>query len=173
MRQNAGFTLIEVLVVLFIISIVTSVALLTISHNENRKLESFANELAQTLTLAEEQAMLQPSVLGLSLNENTFHFAAYQPDEKGKKLAWIPLEDKLLGSHVIPYGIQIDIKVDGKAATSSNHDEAETVSAIPQIIISTNGDITPFTIYVGKKGQKPRYAIRGEADGNVTRQLLS
>ncbi len=59
--------------------------------------------------------MLQPSVLGLSLNENTFHFAAYQPDEKGKKLAWIPLEDKLLGSHVIPYGIQIDIKVDGKA----------------------------------------------------------
>ena len=56
-----GFTLIELLVVIFIISIVTSVALLSISRNENKQLEAFTNELVQTVTLAEEQAMLQPS----------------------------------------------------------------------------------------------------------------
>ena len=43
----------------------------------------------------------------------------------------------------------------------------------PQIVISTNGDVTPFTIYVGRKGKKPLYAISGDADGNVTsRELL-
>jgi general secretion pathway protein H len=172
-RQSrfAGFTLIEVLIVLFIISIVTSVALLTMSHNENRQLESFTNELVQIMTLAEEQAMLQPSVLGLSLKENSFQFVAYQSSSDEKKQAWVPLEDKLLGTHTIPSHFQVDVEVNGKPASSDN--ESGTANGMPQVVISTNGDITPFTIYVGKKGQKPRYVIRGDADGNVTSRLLS
>jgi general secretion pathway protein H len=170
---NAGFTLIEVLVVIFIISIVTSVALLSLSRNENRQLESFANEFAQIMTLAEEQAMLQPSVLGLSFNDHSFQFSVYQSAVEGeeKKHAWAPLQDNLLGSHVIPNSIQLSVKLDGKSAPSSG--EEENTMNVPQIIISTNGDVTPFTIYVSKKGQKPRYAIRGEADGNITSKSLS
>lgn len=168
-----GFTLIEVLIVLLIISIVTSVALLTVSHNKNKQLESFANELAQLMTLAKEQAILQPAVLGLSLKENTFQFVVYKSSSDDKKQAWVTLDDKLLGVHTIPSDFQVNVEVSGMSATPSDHTDDEASNNTPQVVISTNGGMTPFTIYVGKKGQKPRYAIRGDIDGNVTSKLLS
>lgn len=165
-RNVKGFTLIEILVVLFIISIVSSAALLSIGRNENRHIETFANELAQAMTLAEEQAMLQPTVLGLSLKEHSFQFSSFQLTAEAKKNVWTPLQDALLGQHTIPNDIQVDVEVSGNRAAAED-------KTTPQIIISTNGDLTPFTIYIGKKGEKPRYAIRGDADGNVTNKLLS
>lgn len=169
-RSVGGFTLIEILIVLFIISIVTSMAFLSISRNENRQLESFANELTQMLTLAEEQAMLEPSVLGLSINEHSLQFASFETLAEEKKKVWIPLKDKLLGQHRIPKGVELAVQVGEKRAEG----EADKVDPThPQIIISTNGDITPFTIYVGKPGEKPRYVIKGHADGSVTNTLLS
>lgn len=166
--KQAGYTLIEILIVLFIISIVTTVALLSIGYNENKQMESFANEVKEILTLAEEQALLTPNVLGLSFDEHVFQFARLSFSNDKKK--WLLLEDSILGKHAIPENIQIRIEV-GNTFLKTNHDEEGPIN--PQIVISTNGDITPFTIYVGKKGSKPRYAIIGDADGNVTNKFLS
>lgn len=164
-----GFTLIEILVVMFIVSIITGVAMLSIGRNDNKKIETFANELTQLLTLAEEQAILQPSVLGLSLSEHSLQFSSYRQEASQKKQSWTPLQDKILGHHPIPNGIQVGLEI-GEIKTSALQG---TVKNHPQIIISTSGDVTPFTIYVGKRGEKPLYAIRGDADGNVTNTLLS
>jgi general secretion pathway protein H len=153
-----GYTLIEILIVLFIISIVSSVAMLSIGRSENKEIESFANEVMQMMSLAEEQAMLQPVVLGLTANDHVLQFASF-----GKN-TWTPFQDTILGKHVIPNAIRVAIDV-GEHVTS----EKKT----PQIIVSTNGDVTPFTIYIGKKGEKPRYAVIGDADGNITRKELS
>jgi len=162
-----GYTLIEILVVLFIISIVTSIALLSIGRNQNKHLESFANDLSQMLTLAEEQAMLQPAVLGLSLRDNQLAFYSYQPAVGDKKSSWLPVDEKSLAKRSIPD--DIEVSVDTGAESSSD----QAVSSTPQIFISTNGDLTPFKIYVGKKGEKPRYMIKGDADGNITNKVLS
>ncbi|VVC75072.1 Type II secretion system protein H [Aquicella siphonis] len=174
-RSAGGFTLIEILVVIFIISIVTSVALLTVSRNENRQIESFTHELVQLVTLAEEQAMLQPVVLGLALDEQSYQFSTFQPGEGEKKPSWTLFQDKMLGPHRIPEGIQLGVEISGQrqAAERDDNQDEEGKPAAPQVIISTNGDITPFTIYVGKRGKKPRYVITGDADGRVTSKLLS
>ncbi len=169
-RQTQGFTLIEILVVLFIISIVTTVALLSISRNENTQIESFANELTQSLTLAEEQAMLQPVVLGLALDGKSFQFTSLETTGAEKKKAWVPMEDNVLGKHNIPSNLEVSIKVGDASKEDADEDENHDK---PKVIISTNGDITPFSIYVGKKGQLPRYVITGDADGNVTNKSLS
>ena len=99
--STRGFTLIEILVVIFIMGIVTSVALLTISRNENRQLEAYAKELQQTFALLEEEAMLKPSVLGLSIEDNNLQLSAYQPAE-GEKIAWLSVETGRQGTHDIP-----------------------------------------------------------------------
>ena len=161
MRHGAikGFTLIEVLVVLFIMSIVMSVALLSISHHEARQLEAFTKELVERLTLAEEQAMLQPAILGLSINKNAYQFAS------NKKEGWLPLQDTILAHHAIPATMQLSLEMGGKKMAIEQD--------VPQIVISTNGDITPFTLYVGQKGKPPRYVIHGEADGSIKSTTLT
>lgn len=174
-RANTlGFTLVEILVVLFIISIVTSVALISISHNENKKIEAFANELTQLLTLAEEQAMLQPVILGVSLSGNTLQFASFQSINEKKKI-WLLLDDPILSKRNISNNIEVNVKACNLPhETSQDQDEEDEEKALfnPQIIISTSGDVSPFTIYVGKRGEKPQYAIIGDADGSITNKPL-
>lgn len=160
-----GYTLIEILIVIFIISIVTTVALLSINQNKNKTIESFAKQLTQILTLAEEQAILQPIVLGMYLDHDSFRFSSLQSEPKTQKSTWVPLQDTILGKHRIPNGILVSIKVDGQSMDLEKKN--------PQIIISTNGEATPFTIYVGQPGEKPLYAIRGEMDGSITNAALS
>lgn len=172
LNTRSGFTLIEILVVLVIISIVTTVALVSLSMNQSRHLENYANDLSQTITLAEEQAMLRPAVLGLQIKHQTYFFAIYNPDAnvEKKEPQWTPIENShSLGLHDIPDNIDIQIAVDGTPIVADEDSETEG----PQIILSTNGDMTPFTIYVGKKGEKPRFLIRGEADGSIKNEKLS
>jgi general secretion pathway protein H len=157
-----GYTLIEILVVLFIISIIACVALLTISQSQNKQLQTFAVELTQLVMLAEEQAMLQSTVLGLHFSDHGFQFARYRPSAEYKKNAWEPLQDRLLNRHTIPDDIEIGLEVN-HGRINKNKD--------PQIVISANGEITPFTIFVGKKGQKPHYVITASADGSVINQV--
>lgn len=168
-----GYTLIEILIVLFIISIITTVALLKIGHNDTNQLKSFVNELTQMMTLAEEQAMLQPTVLGLSLDERSYQFASLKAaqDMTGKN-RWEPVNDHLLNKHIIPSDIRVMVQINHQSIPITRT-PSEMSENNPQIIISTNGDMTPFIIYVGKKGERPRYAIIGEADGRITNKSLS
>jgi len=82
----------------------------------------------------------------------------------------LPVKDKLLGIHSIPDSSELTIEVGGKKMV--REEDEDDVSHPPQIVISTNGDITPFTIYIGKKGKSPRYVIKGDADGTISSKLL-
>jgi general secretion pathway protein H len=164
LKRAAGFTLIEILVVLFIISIVSTVALLSINRNTNKEIETYAKQIAQMLALAQEQAMVQSNVVGLMVKSQTLTFTSLHMGDAKQKNTWQPLQESVLGTQKVPSDLQL--KVGGGNASDGN-------SANPQIIISTNGDVTPFTIYIGKKGEKPLYAITGDADGQVTTRTLS
>ena len=165
---SAGYTLIEVLIVILIISIVTTVTLMTISRNENREIETFARELTQMVSLAEEQAMLEPNVLGIALAAHSIQFASLSKDTETQKQVWLPLNDHVLNNFTIPANIQVSLQVAGNTVELTGAAQSN-----PQIIISTNGDVTPFVMYVGKKGTKPRFAITADADGNVSSTALT
>ncbi len=169
----AGFTLIEVLIVILIISIVTTVAMLTISHNENRQLQTFASELTQIVSLAEEQALLQPQELGINIADADIEFKSLLRDEKTKTSSWQPLEDEILKPYAIPSNFQISLEMSGAPVKENKDNEKDDKPPVPPIIISTNGGVTPFVMYIGLKGQPPKYAIIADADGNVASKALS
>lgn len=164
LRHIVGYTLIEILIVLFIISIITGVGLLSLKRNDNKRLEAFTQQLTQLILLAQEQAILQPNVIGIVIEDSFFDFVQYQSQFDSPSKKWLPLNDSLLNKHEIPSDIQV---------TLSNAHKNEMETKTPQIIISTSGDLTPFVMYVGKKELKARYMILGEADGYVHYQDLS
>lgn len=165
-RKAAGFTLIEVLVVLFIISIVTGMAVLRISHNTSRQIKTFANEVTQMISLAEEQAMLEPKILGMSFENGQVMFTHLSKNDKQEE-KWFPMADRLFRHMRIPDSVELSLQVAGEVV-NLNH-----LRDVPQIVFSTNGDVTPFVLYIGKIGDKPKYAIQANPDGGVKTISLS
>lgn len=156
-RIMKGFTLIEVLIVIVIISIVSGVAMVTISSNKTKQLESLAKQLTRLITLAESEAMLQPCTLGLAFYSHHFQFFKYKPEAEKDHL-WQAITTGNLGLHKIPEHVQITVRV---------NNEGKALDGKPHILISESGDITAFTIAIANIGDKPAYVVRGDASGNV------
>lgn len=161
-----GYTLIEILVVLFIISLVAGTVLVHFKSNDHKQLEILANSLEQTLIFAEEQAILQSLVLGLSFNQQLYQFSFLQTTNDGEQ-RWVTIQDDSpLRPQAFDNNINIVVNVAGQ---QMNNDKK---SQIPSIVISNGGEFTPFVIYIGKKNQKPQYVISGDVDGSIHKQVL-
>ena len=151
MKRCRGFTLIEILIVMAIISIVSGVAVLAITSNQNKSIEYFTQQLTHLIQLSEEEAMLRPATLGLAFTPTTFQFFSYHKN-------WQPLTDKNFGEHTIPNNIKIIVTVQNKPVP---------LDGKPHLIISTSGDVSPFLILIGKQNKPPRHQISGESNGNI------
>ncbi len=152
--KTAGFTLIEVLIVIVIISIVASITMLSIHFNRNKQIESLAQNIAGLITLAEEEAMLRPGVLGLAFT--TDHYQLYSYDENNHR--WQSLSSHIFNAQPIPEDTQITLKI---------HDKIIPAEGKPYLIISPSGDIPAFTILIGKLNQEPLYQIIGKESGET------
>ncbi len=166
LHSKRGYTLIEILIVMLIISIVGVASLLSISSNKNTRLKNFANELSNLFSLAEQQAMLQPAVLGLVFNKNSLQFYRYQDVSKeNKKPVWLAVTDNsVLSKHPLPKNINIVVKIADKVIP--------TAAQPPQLMITASGGLTPFIIYIGDTNAPPRYELLGSEDGSVEMQSV-
>lgn len=166
--RKRGFTLIEILIVMLIVSIVAGAAVMTIGHNDNKRIERFANDFSQLILMAQEQAILYPMVLGVAIEPQQFRF--YQWVSAGAKAKWqLIQDDNLLKTHAIPDGLVVQLRSQRKQLEK----EDDSNKKAPQIVISMNGSMTPFMLYVGKQDTKPLYVVTGEADGQVSAKRLS
>jgi general secretion pathway protein H len=156
--EHKGFTLMELLIVIVIISIVSSVALMTLSYNSTKNIESFAHQLMQVVTLAEHEAMLRPATLGVAFTKNSYQFYDYDLSSK-----WQLLHDNDLKKYSIPQNIQITLQI--------NHEEV-ALNGKPVVIISQSSDITPFVILLSERGKSPCYQVIGNANGALTVEPL-
>ena len=157
MKKSGGFTLIEVLIVMVIISIVASVAVLTITHNQTKRLAYLANQLVNIILLSEEEAILRPATLGVAFMPH--HFQVFEYREK----KWTSLKNANFGLHAFSSDIQITLHVQNKI---------QALDGKPHLIISESGDLTPFVILIGNKEESPRYQVIGESSGNVKSEAI-
>lgn len=155
-----GFTLIELLVVIVIISIVASIAMVTISANQHKRFATDANQLRNLILLAEEEALLRPGSFGISVRAHQIQFFAYYEEER----RWQPMTETLLGVHTYDNDTELSLKM---------HDTLIPQSNEPAIIISANGDLTAFTLLIGKTHNKPCYQLIGNENGALQIEAAS
>lgn len=164
-RQNrqTGFTLVEIIVVITIIAIITSFLILrTGTVRFERKVTVFAEQLQSFIQVCQQQAILQPAVIGIVIQTDAYQ-AYYFSNER--ELRWRPLaeHDSFWQSRSVPNDIFLRV-------TSSAPMNASMVT--PKVVIQSSGDFTPFTIDVGYSGEAAHYRLVGSEAGELSLQVL-
>ncbi|MBA3661612.1 MAG: type II secretion system minor pseudopilin GspH [Gammaproteobacteria bacterium] len=170
-RKTLGFTLIEILIVLVIVSIVAGTAVLGLQTNVKKHLESYATEFAQQLSFVREQAILLTQVLGVTFEQQRLIHLTLEAELK-KKPSWKLVDALVFKSQPLPKDIEVLIKTPAFGETPEKNEDDDKETLKPALVFSTNGDMTPFTIFIGKRGQKPHVAIVGSSDGYIENKIL-
>lgn len=159
-RKN-GFTLIELLVVVLIIGI--TISLVSVSsafyHNKDQELQQAAIDFKLLVDYAQQEAIVGFTEIGLKIVPEGYRFMRYQINKENTAATWVTINnDSVLGTYLIPSGTLLHIVVSQKIS----QDAAE-----PQIILSSNGDVTPFAIEFSMMNRSASYRVTADANGKV------
>lgn len=149
--KQQGFTLIEILVVMLIISITFGFAMLAFGDfGESRKIRTAAEAFAQFVELIHEEALLESSTLQIQLTHT-----GYSAQRMNAKHHWQPLH----ASHNHPPALPAKTKIT-VAYGSKKPDQLV-------IIMSGSGDMTSFKVYFGSAEKAHLATVSGNENGLV------
>lgn len=154
MSTNRGFTLIEILVVIVIIGITVGFALIAFGDfGESKRMLFAAEQLENTLQLAQQQAILESSTLGLRIDNTSYQILKFQNSS-----GWMPIANKgIFKAYYFPKNTVITLKTNIKAT-----------QGVPSIIINASGDMTPFTLNFGTSKENTIAVLTGSHNGNLS-----
>ncbi len=107
---------------------------------QDNRIKNAGLQLQNLLELAHQQAQLEPSQIGVSINEEGYKFYRYKTTTP---TSWKPLStDLLLKPRRFPNGTQIQLRVNGE--------QLELDDRI-QIIFYSNGNTSNYQLNIGSK----------------------
>lgn len=140
-QKQRAFTLIEVLVVLIIVAIITAIAVLAFGQfGRGRREKIIMQQFTRTITAAQQQAILTPMVLGLTITANGYQFYQFHTSLK-KPSEWKALKNDVL-SNSRAFRSVFDVSVKSIATFSLSQQDKKT----PVILFLPSGYVTPFTL---------------------------
>lgn len=132
MRNNQGFTLIEIMIVLVIIGITFGFALIAFGDfGESKRVLFAAEQLVNNMRLAQQQAILETSTLGLRIDNYSYQILQLHGNSKWQELS----HTGVFKINYFPKNTLLILK--------TNH---QTKAGAPSIIINSSGGLTPFTL---------------------------
>jgi general secretion pathway protein H len=139
---HAGFTLVEILVVVAIIGVLAAAMLLSVNlTGQDRELERESTRLVDLLRYAREQAELQTREYGVMFQDDSYEFLVYDPH----RALWRDVfEDDALGARKLPDGLTATLTVDARPIVLKRPDDAKDKT--PQVMIFSSGELSTFTV---------------------------
>jgi len=154
-----GFTLIEIVVVVFIIGITITFASLSVSQHSDRYIEEEAKRLHHLLRLASEEAVFSSQEFSLLLTSTGYKFASLQ----GPK--WEPVtDDPFFREREFPDVLTVKMTVDDQDVNLGDSEKPA------QIFLLSSGELTPPFTLTFKGENDSVYKISGKITGEVTYQ---
>ena len=174
-----GFTLLELIVVIFIIGITLTFAALSITNrDQEQRAEQEAQSLAARLSLAGQESVLQAKELALELTEEGSGYQFLVLEGKGWQI--LGSDQDALRPRRLPGGMRLEMKLEGEEIhfTQTSEKSADDVDknpeedlerkgdeeTTPRIYLLSSGEITPFTATLHTEGVAD-YQVSGTANG--------
>lgn len=134
LAKQAGFTLVELLVVLVIIALLSGVTVLTIGQRDSQAFASEVSRLALLIQQASDRALMKQEVLGLVVEDQSYYFS----ELNGTPAAWQPIEQGHWALHTLPENIELSLEAEqySGAAFSDTRDI--------EIVFLPSGQYTAF-----------------------------
>ncbi|MDH3510557.1 MAG: type II secretion system minor pseudopilin GspH [Gammaproteobacteria bacterium] len=195
-RKMSGFTLLELLVVVFIIGILSTLFTLSVGlTGSDRELETETDRLIAVVQLASDEAVMQGRELGMRFYPDGYEFATFQEDfveyydidesdetEERDRSEWNVLSNEdLLGQRSLPEGILLELEIDGRSIVLDRHDANDRDDENdqddengnserdyqPQIRLFSSGDVSPFLVHLRRTFENKGVQIEFDAQGMV------
>ncbi len=150
-KQNsttAGFTLIEIMVVIFIFMTIMMVVVINtnFAYTDDKKVESFSDNLLTKIKLARQTAIFAHAPLSLFVEGNEFGFKKFQKVQNKYEWVWLD-KDPLLKKQRVDKDIILK--------------QTFAIEFYP------NGRFTPFTLTISNNKQDITYIIAGNTTGEL------
>lgn len=166
----SGFTLLEVLVVMVIIGIITSMAVISVKVlGGDHEMDQEAARLQAILVQSREDAMLVGTDVGVRIDPRGYDFLRYD----SRKELWQPVtDDPMLRPRALPEGLTAQLRIDGREVvfrqpeSTSLLEEAEP-PAEPQLVVQASGDLVPFDVVLRRDGTTEERRVAGTAEGRI------
>ena len=160
----AGFSLVELLVVVFIIGLFAGAAMLSLSvAGPDRELERESFRLRTLLNALLEEAVLETRNYGVVFTQRGYRFVVYDY----QRLDWLePAGDYLLREHRFAEPLElILIMEERQVALASELEPAPLERPVPQVLLLASGEMTPFEAQFYRDPAGGRYVLTGTLDG--------
>ena len=160
--ESRGFTLIEMLVTLFIMGVLAGLATLAVGGHGQRQASDEAQRLYQLLGYASEEATLAGEEYGLLVDDNGYGFVRFDPAEE----QWLPAPARAFADHELPAGIRMAISVEDTPvlAVARRNDALRS----PEVVILSSGEISSFHMeFVSGEASDPAASISSDGSGSL------
>jgi len=155
--KTKGFTLIELIVVLFIAGMIVSVVLLNTSLiNPNKKFITLTQNISKLMHHAHQQAQLSNENYALSLTKKGYVFLIFQGD------GWVPMSQKPLLEGKLPKHIKQELSIDKKLVEVLKKDQF-----VPHILLLASGEMSPFEWTLSDLDNDLEIVITGSYNGVI------
>ena len=170
--RAAGFSLIELLVVIVILAIMSSLVLLSMGTlRSDDEVETEAQRLTALLEFLSEEALIQARDYGVEFFRDGYRFLSWDPDSR----LWSVLEaDEALRPRQLPPGLELELAVDGREvvidADQGDRDRPQDELA-PHVAVFSSGEFTPFELFLVAERVTDAWVLRGNMRGEL--ELIS
>jgi general secretion pathway protein H len=176
-KSAAGFTLIEVLVIVIIIGIVSAAVLLSFGVlGDDRALQQQARRFASLVDLAADESLMQGRDYGVEFTRSGYRFLEYDP----LSAQWqVIIGDEIFRPRQLDEGLDLELVLEDRsislgerfaeAATDGEEEEDEELADdfAPHVLIMSSGEVTPFNLYILRPADRSELHVEMSVTGEI------